>query len=227
MYDPSIGRWLEEDPIGFEASDANLYRYVQNGVTNAVDPTGLAEFEFNVLTGTFPCVWGSPGNHASGSYVKESNSIWVQQSVWNDGSGSNCCNTPLLWNSSNTEAGTTTVKFHLPKPGVYLVTITADVFLSFKPTSDTRGGVRVTIQDGATTMLTAAANNKKRTVRKSCTWETYVGGAGGSIELAQYKPVLTVPAGVTAAAYARVDIKCKSKYIGASNPLGLIGGIAK
>ncbi len=41
MYDPSIGRWLEEDPIGFEAGDANLYRYVTNGPTNAVDPTGL------------------------------------------------------------------------------------------------------------------------------------------------------------------------------------------
>ena len=41
MYDPSIGRWLEEDPLSFEAGDANLYRYVGNGPTNAVDPTGL------------------------------------------------------------------------------------------------------------------------------------------------------------------------------------------
>ena len=41
MYDPSIGRWLEEDPIGFGGSDTNLYRYVGNNPTDEVDPSGL------------------------------------------------------------------------------------------------------------------------------------------------------------------------------------------
>ena len=41
MYDPTIGRWISEDPIGFTAGDANLYRYVQNAPTNATDPSGL------------------------------------------------------------------------------------------------------------------------------------------------------------------------------------------
>lgn len=41
MYDPSVGRWLSEDPIGFEGGDANLERYVGNNPTNATDPTGL------------------------------------------------------------------------------------------------------------------------------------------------------------------------------------------
>lgn len=41
MYDPTIGRWLTEDPLGFGAGDANLYRYVGNRQTNAVDPSGL------------------------------------------------------------------------------------------------------------------------------------------------------------------------------------------
>lgn len=41
MYDPSIGRWLSEDPIGHEAADPNLYRYVGNSPITAVDPTGL------------------------------------------------------------------------------------------------------------------------------------------------------------------------------------------
>jgi uncharacterized protein RhaS with RHS repeats len=40
-YDPSIGRWLSEDPIGFAGGDANLYRYVGNAPNNAVDPAGL------------------------------------------------------------------------------------------------------------------------------------------------------------------------------------------
>ena len=42
-YDPHVGRWLSEDPIGFKASDGNLYRYVGNGPTNFVDPSGLAD----------------------------------------------------------------------------------------------------------------------------------------------------------------------------------------
>jgi hypothetical protein len=41
MYDPTIGRWLEEDPIGFAGGDLNLDRYVGNDPTNATDPSGL------------------------------------------------------------------------------------------------------------------------------------------------------------------------------------------
>ncbi|MCO8124099.1 hypothetical protein NHH03_20310 [Stieleria sp. TO1_6] len=32
---------ISQDPIGFSAGDANLYRYVGNGPTNATDPSGL------------------------------------------------------------------------------------------------------------------------------------------------------------------------------------------
>lgn len=41
MYDPSVGRFVSQDPIGFDAGDSNLYRYVDNSPTNAVDPSGL------------------------------------------------------------------------------------------------------------------------------------------------------------------------------------------
>ncbi|MCL4207914.1 MAG: hypothetical protein KJ000_35965 [Pirellulaceae bacterium] len=40
-YDPALGRFLSEDPIGFEAGDGNLQRYVGNSVTNVMDPSGL------------------------------------------------------------------------------------------------------------------------------------------------------------------------------------------
>jgi RHS repeat-associated protein len=40
-YDPQIGRWLSEDPLGFDAGDSNLYRYVHNEYTGARDPSGL------------------------------------------------------------------------------------------------------------------------------------------------------------------------------------------
>jgi RHS repeat-associated protein len=39
-YDSSTGRWISQDPIGFAAGDANLYRYVGNRPTNATDPSG-------------------------------------------------------------------------------------------------------------------------------------------------------------------------------------------
>jgi len=42
MYDPTVGRFLEEDPIGFEGVDANTSRYVGNNATNATDAMGLA-----------------------------------------------------------------------------------------------------------------------------------------------------------------------------------------
>jgi RHS repeat-associated protein len=42
MYDPKLGRWTSEDPIGFGGGDANLNRYVGNSATGATDPSGLA-----------------------------------------------------------------------------------------------------------------------------------------------------------------------------------------
>ncbi|MBL8817447.1 MAG: RHS repeat-associated core domain-containing protein [Planctomyces sp.] len=45
-YDPRLGRFISEDPIGFAAEDANLRRYVGNSMPNSVDPTGLDEFGF-------------------------------------------------------------------------------------------------------------------------------------------------------------------------------------
>ena len=41
MYDPTIGRWISEDPLGFEAADTNLYRYVENEPNGSADPSGL------------------------------------------------------------------------------------------------------------------------------------------------------------------------------------------
>jgi RHS repeat-associated protein len=39
-YDPAIGRFISEDPKGFEAG-VNFYAYVENNPVNANDPTGL------------------------------------------------------------------------------------------------------------------------------------------------------------------------------------------
>lgn len=41
-YDPATGRFINEDLIGFEGGDTNLYRYVGNSPTLYVDPSGEA-----------------------------------------------------------------------------------------------------------------------------------------------------------------------------------------
>ena len=40
-YDAKVGRFLEEDPLGFAGGDLNLYRYVGNNPVLFVDPFGL------------------------------------------------------------------------------------------------------------------------------------------------------------------------------------------
>ncbi len=42
-YDPKTARWLTQDPLGFDAGDTNLYRYVNNRATMATDPSGYWE----------------------------------------------------------------------------------------------------------------------------------------------------------------------------------------
>lgn len=40
-FSPNLGRWLQQDPIGFTAGDSNLYRFVGDDPTTHVDPSGL------------------------------------------------------------------------------------------------------------------------------------------------------------------------------------------
>jgi RHS repeat-associated protein len=55
-YDPQVGQFISQDPIGFSAGDANLYRYVGNSPTNYIDPTGLfkVEIRYRATLGSVP-----------------------------------------------------------------------------------------------------------------------------------------------------------------------------
>lgn len=59
VYSPSLGRFLQPDPINFNAGDINIYRYVFNNFINFTDPNGL---ECRVYSSN---AFGVPGlNHA-------------------------------------------------------------------------------------------------------------------------------------------------------------------
>ncbi|HEX4954506.1 MAG TPA: RHS repeat-associated core domain-containing protein [Thermoanaerobaculia bacterium] len=45
VYDPGLGRFLSEDPLGFDGGDPNLYRYAANSPTTLSDPRGRAVVE--------------------------------------------------------------------------------------------------------------------------------------------------------------------------------------
>jgi RHS repeat-associated protein len=47
-YDASMGRWVSQDPLGFDAGDSNLYRYANNAPTNGTDPSGLREYQIKL-----------------------------------------------------------------------------------------------------------------------------------------------------------------------------------
>jgi RHS repeat-associated protein len=40
-YDPTTGRFLSEDPVGFKGSGTNFYAYVRNSPIDFTDPSGL------------------------------------------------------------------------------------------------------------------------------------------------------------------------------------------
>ena len=44
---PTLGRWLNQDPIGFQGSKWNLYEYVEGRPTVGLDPNGLTGFLYN------------------------------------------------------------------------------------------------------------------------------------------------------------------------------------
>ena len=46
FYDAEVGRFLSEDPIGFEGGDWNLYAYVGGNPVIGIDPEGLSITDF-------------------------------------------------------------------------------------------------------------------------------------------------------------------------------------
>jgi RHS repeat-associated protein len=64
VYSAELGRFLQTDPIRFEAGDGNLYRYVFNNPINFIDPLGL-----EILLETHPVALGN--NHSKITIIPE------------------------------------------------------------------------------------------------------------------------------------------------------------
>ena len=47
-YNPTLGRFMSEDPKGFDAGDYNLYRYCHNDPLALTDPMGLSEIDIEI-----------------------------------------------------------------------------------------------------------------------------------------------------------------------------------
>jgi len=54
FYDPHIGRFVSEDPIGFGGGDVNLYSYVGNNGLNYLDPFGFERLRYTMVPGKPP-----------------------------------------------------------------------------------------------------------------------------------------------------------------------------
>jgi RHS repeat-associated protein len=69
-YAPSLGRFLQPDPIGFAGDAANLYRYCGNNPVNASDPSGEAAVFHYSPSGGYYSYWVNPGwQNLMGSFV--------------------------------------------------------------------------------------------------------------------------------------------------------------
>ncbi|MBA3832572.1 MAG: RHS repeat-associated core domain-containing protein [Chthoniobacterales bacterium] len=74
-YLPSLGRFLQPDPIGFGGDASNLYRYCGNSPSNLSDPSGL--FSLTGIWTKFLKIFSNNGIQSSSS--SSSSSSWSAQ----------------------------------------------------------------------------------------------------------------------------------------------------
>jgi len=70
-YDPAIGRFISEDPMGFGAGDVNFYQYTSNNPVNGNDPSGLDAFSAIAKLG------GRLGNAATREHIAQVAKAWI------------------------------------------------------------------------------------------------------------------------------------------------------
>ena len=75
-YSPTLQRWIEQDPLGYDAGDSDFYRYVGNGPTNLTDPTGLEAISISDRRAVDPSKFGG-GEVTFPDGTKGEIKVWV------------------------------------------------------------------------------------------------------------------------------------------------------
>jgi len=89
-YNPSAGRFISKDPIGFNGGDVTLYGYVGNNPVNYVDPSGKV-----LVTGTAVVLSGLAVTGAAAAPVAEDIGKWLGNIVWNESNEGEQCGNAL------------------------------------------------------------------------------------------------------------------------------------
>ncbi len=87
-YDAEVGRWTCKDPIGFAASDPNLFSYALVSPVNDIDPLGndlWAGFSYGL--GPFPALGGGSLNYGWSLNPKTGELCHLKIWCWNAGVG--------------------------------------------------------------------------------------------------------------------------------------------
>jgi RHS repeat-associated protein len=61
-YSPELGRFISRDPLGYDAGDINLYRFVGNDPYGGLDPMGL--YHVYIMLGSVSGSWSTPNGAA-------------------------------------------------------------------------------------------------------------------------------------------------------------------
>jgi RHS repeat-associated protein len=77
-YDPTVGRFLNEDPTKFEGG-INFYDYALNHPSNLVDPRGLNGYTFGPIT----IYWGQQGMNATQIAAEKAHEKQHRCDFWN------------------------------------------------------------------------------------------------------------------------------------------------
>jgi RHS repeat-associated protein len=144
-YDPRAGRWAARDPIGFGATDPNLYRYASNDPLTFVDPSGMEHSAATTGTSGGVVFHGPHINEDPGGLLNWGKEQWRRHGYDNDNGWSE-------W--SNKSVCVSFGYFPLPRDPYGQSTPTNDLYLnpwgsSSKPRLGT-GGVSPCYKDPGT-----------------------------------------------------------------------------
>ncbi|WP_374029432.1 RHS repeat domain-containing protein [Bdellovibrio bacteriovorus] len=62
-YDPELGRFLSEDPIGFLGKSLSLYSYVRGSPVNYIDPSGKIDNPYDIVDDAYDNPFSNSGTH--------------------------------------------------------------------------------------------------------------------------------------------------------------------